>query len=380
LILYAVAWWACVRAARAPLGARAVLIGAAAMRLLFVPLPPMLSDDVYRYVWEGRVQNAGFDPFVTAPDAPELAPLRDADWSRINHREYTAIYPPLAQLVFRVLAAAGGVRVFKSAFCCIDLLLVWVLIRALRARGEPPARAVLYAWNPLAVLEVASSGHMEPLGILPLVAAVAVLASAAPVRQGIAGAALAASVAVKYGALLVVPLFLRRLGWRGAVAGVAVLAPCFVAFLPAGSRLFTSLGAYAEHWRYNELGFAVVSQWILDPRRARAAVALLALGAVIGAALWRAPLARRVLFVLAIALFWSPTLHPWYLLWPLALVPLAPSAMMSAWSGTIVLAYLYAHPAFGFGPITSAAGSWSLRAVEMAPVAAAAWIARRRHT
>jgi len=379
LLLYALALWGCIRAARVPLDRRTILLGALVFRALFVPLPPMLSDDIYRYVWEGRVQLAGFDPYLLAPNAPELAVLRDADWARINHPEYTAIYPPLAQLGFRSLAACGGVTWFKAAFCLVDLGLVAVLALVLERRGESASRAVLYAWNPLAVIEVASSGHLEPLGILPLVGAIVWASWGGATRSALGqGAALAASVAVKYGAVLVTPLWGRRLGVRGWIAFTVVLAALAAGFLPAGSHLFDSLRAYAEHWRYNDLGFALLTTVVHDPQRARVVVFGIAVVGLVLAARWRVPLERRVLAALAIALVFSPTLHAWYLLWPLALVPLAPSSVMLAWSGTIALAYLNAHPAFGSGPITSAAGSWWLRLAEMLPVAVVAWFARRR--
>ena len=77
-------------------------IGCVIARLAIIHTVP--SDDLYRYLWEGRIQIAGHNPYTIAPDDPELASLRDADWQHINHPDYTAIYPPLAQMTFFAIA------------------------------------------------------------------------------------------------------------------------------------------------------------------------------------------------------------------------------------------------------------------------------------
>jgi hypothetical protein len=370
LALHSLAWGACVLAAGSSLRARTVLAAAVAFRLLLLPVEPSLSDDVYRYVWEGRIQNAGFDPYRSAPAAPELGALHDDVWARVNHPTYTAIYPPLAELVFRLLALAGGVGIFKLAFAAVDVALLALLSRALASRGQPAARLALYAWNPLAVVEVAGSGHFEPLGILPLVAAL-VLGSA---RRRPAWAALAASIAAKYAALVVVPSFWRSVPPRkgGLLAALAVLAAAFLPFAASGAHLFDSLRAWSEHWRYNDLLFSLLSLWIADPGRARWTVAGVGALVCVAVALRPGTLERRAMAAVAITLALSPTIHPWYLLWALALVPLAPSAAVVAWSGTIPLAYLLLYPAAGSGPWP--AGSWVLLLGEMAPVLGlAAW-------
>ena len=70
------------------------------LRLLLLPLPATLSDDVLRYLWDGEVIAAGFNPYALAPDAAALAELRDADWDVMPHRDVEAVYPPLALAFF----------------------------------------------------------------------------------------------------------------------------------------------------------------------------------------------------------------------------------------------------------------------------------------
>lgn len=375
LVLYAVAWLAAWGASRTPLRLGTVLLGALLFRTLLVPLTPSLSDDVYRYVWEGRVQNAGFDPFVLPPDAPQLASLRDDVWARVNHRGYAAIYPPLAQLAFRGLARCGGVTVFKSAFCTLDLVTIALLGAVLRRRRAPMGRLALYAWSPLAVVEIAASGHLEPLGVLPFVAALALV----PRRPTWGWTAFACSLVAKYAALAALPTYARaappRL--RALMATVAVVGGSYALYAGAGSHLFDSLRTYAEYWRYNDCLFSLLQRLVHDPRHARRIAAGLAGLACVAAALWNAPLERRARVALTAALALSPTVHPWYLLWPLALVPLAPSRPVLAWSLMIGLAYLFGSPAFGIGPLPK--DNWTLKLVEILPVGVLAlgpWLRR----
>lgn len=80
--------------------ARSILWVAIALRILLLPLPPTLSDDTLRYVWDGRVVTAGFNPYLLAPEEEELAPLRDDLWQRMPHQHVPTVYPPLALLLF----------------------------------------------------------------------------------------------------------------------------------------------------------------------------------------------------------------------------------------------------------------------------------------
>ena len=142
-----------------------LMVGAVLARLLVLPVPP--GDDIWRYLWEGHIQLNGFNPYNTPPNAAELTHLQSDQWHNlINHPEVTAIYPPLIQLIFRVLSAIStSVIFFKLVFVAADLatgLLLW------RKFGQ---KAALYLLNPLVITCFAGGGHYEPLFILPMVAA-----------------------------------------------------------------------------------------------------------------------------------------------------------------------------------------------------------------
>lgn len=246
------------RADGAPLSRRArwLLLGVAALaRASFVAGPPTLSDDLYRYVWDGRVQAAGVNPFVHAPASGALTALRDdAIWPRVNHPEVRTIYPPLAQLVF--LAARGPLDSptgFKALFALLDLATCVLLWRVFARRGRERL-TLLYAFHPLVLVELSHSGHMDALLLFFLVLA---FERADAGRARWAAAALGAAIATKLFALILLPFFARRArsAWLIAPALVAAL---YLPYAGAGSALFSGLSTYAGAWRFNESAFALL--------------------------------------------------------------------------------------------------------------------------
>lgn len=138
---------------------------AIATRLLLFPMEP--GGDVWRYLWEGHIQTLGFSPYHFAPNAAELEPYRTVWWSQINHADVSAIYPPMTQLGFWLLAAiAPNLSLFKIAFVLPDLLTCGLL-----SRRFGTVRSTLYAWNPMIIYSFAGGAHYDSWFILPLVAA-----------------------------------------------------------------------------------------------------------------------------------------------------------------------------------------------------------------
>ena len=158
-------------AARAPVGAALVLIGVVAltMRLLVLGADPVLSEDIYRYVWDGRVQAAGINPYRYIPIDPALEHLRDSViFPRIDRADYAnTIYPPVAQFFFlAVTRIAETITVMRLALIGCEIVTLALLIDLLRRFNKPVTLAVAYAWHPLAVWEVANSGHIDALMVM----------------------------------------------------------------------------------------------------------------------------------------------------------------------------------------------------------------------
>ncbi len=222
-----------------------VLLVAVAMRLPPLLAPPFLSSDMYRYVWDGRVQNAGFNPYRYVPADPALASLREAEiYPEISRAESArTIYPPTAQVVFRAVAAIDpSVLAMKLAMVAFEALAIGAVLALLRRARLPLERVLIYAWNPLAVWAFAGNGHADAIGIGVL--ALALLARDAR-RDALAGALLGAAGLVKLFPLAVAAAFWRRgAAWRAPIACLATIAGLYLCYIGAGWHVLGFLPGY----------------------------------------------------------------------------------------------------------------------------------------
>jgi hypothetical protein len=380
LALYGVAFAAYLIALAASRGLSArglrLALGAAVLwRAALVATPPLLSDDVNRSVWEGRIQLHGGNPYAWSdrPEAERWAHLRDDVWSGINHRDYTAVYPPGWQLVSLAVASASDrVLAFKAFLAACELLALWPLATVLRRRGLPRERLLVLAWSPLALVEVAGGGHNEALGLLLLALSWAAIESGRPLASALA-AALGAQV--KLLPALIAFSWARRYRWWHAACACLLAALAFVPYLGAtGDGLTRSLRSLSRFWRFNETLFAPLSAVFGHETAVGMGIALAC--ALAGALAWRrADAAVSGLAVAAAVLLLSPNVLPWYALWllPFLVVRDEPAALL--FTGTVALAYLV-YPSWLAGEPWRL--GWPWRALEYLPCALVAALHRWR--
>jgi hypothetical protein len=334
---------------RNPWAFSCLIIAVALIARLFVVFTttPQLSDDIWRYIHDGQTLAAGESPYAFAPDEVEHAD------DRINHPHLVTIYQPTSQWTFAALAtvhdAIGGAwdldgdRTFRLGFVLFDLCIVMLLLRKLRDVGRSPWFAAMYAWHPLAIAEVAGSGHQDVIGIALLLGTLLLFERR---RMLLCGIALALAVAVKP---IVAPIALP-LAWAmrreraalacvfiGGVMGMIVLYVPFVLMPPGLSRLGETVDAFVGTWAFNGSIHALAT-WLLDKVAADRIAAGLSV-VVLLVVTWRCDLWRAAMVWLFASLLLSSTAHPWYLLWALAFVPIAFSEAAWVWSATIVLSY-----------------------------------------
>jgi hypothetical protein len=224
-----------------------ILLGAAVMRAIALPTQPLLSTDLYRYVWDGKVQVAGINPYRYIPDAPELKSLRDDFmFPRINRADYAhTIYPPTAELAYFLGARLSPTYLgMKALMVAFETLAIAALLRLLAAARVPRERVLIYAWNPLAVWEFAGNGHVDALalGLLALV----MLAYLGRHRV-VTGALFGAAILVKFLPVILFPAFWRRFDWRMPAACLAAMLLLYLPYyLGVGSGVIGFLPNYAS--------------------------------------------------------------------------------------------------------------------------------------
>jgi len=306
------------------------------MRLVLLPQDPSISDDIFRYLWDGDVQRAGINPYLYPPAAEELAHVRTGYHALINNPTISTIYGPFAQMAFWAISMAGGTLLqAKLLWVGCDLATGWVIDRIALATGRSRRKAlVLYLWSPLLIVEVAWSGHLEPLGILAMM--LAVFLARKPL---LAGLALACAVATKFAPIVALPVLARRWGWR-AVAGFTItLLLLYARYLSAGAGLFAGLSTYAEHWWFMKGPFVLLEAVFPDPIVARRAAAAVVAGVVVWGILRRVSAETALFFVLGTGMIFTPTLHPWYVLWMLPFAALRSSRPWILMTGLVFLGY-----------------------------------------
>jgi len=218
-------------------------------RAFLVPTDPIvLSKDMYRYIWDGRVQQHGINPYLYPPSSEELKPLRDDKiYPNINRKNYPTIYPAGAQLFFRVFHILTGDSIigFKALMVFSDVMTLLMLLALLRAYGFEETRVFIYAWNPLVIFEIGYSGHLEGLTVFLMVLAFYLNAIKKKMPAVIA---LAFSSATKLYPALVLPAFLNR-GERikGVTAFVVSFLLFYLPFLNAGNKMAGFLPIYFKN-------------------------------------------------------------------------------------------------------------------------------------
>lgn len=317
-----------------------ILVAAAVARAVAMTCPVNLTTDILRYVWDGRIQLGGFNPFLHVPADPVLAQYQGwVEFANINQKDTSVtIYPPVAQMVFllsaRLFDTIEGMRLVMAGF---EALTIWATMRWLETDGLPRERVVIYAWHPLPIWEFSSQGHIDSVAVAFMMLMVL---AAARRRQGLAGLALGLAFSAKYFPIALVPALWRKWDWRMPAAFAVTTA---IVYLPywwtAGPRVIGFLNRYLDNEGYGSgYGFHVI--WLLRDfkigdmaGRTYVVASLLILAAL---ALWAFVARRRddirpdAMVVIAAAFIWLTSPHyPWYFGWmiPLLAMRLYPSVL-----------------------------------------------------
>lgn len=310
--------------------------------------PPILSDDIYRYVWEGKIFSAGFNPFALAPQDQALEQFRDnVIFPGVTRKQLTTIYPPVAQFIFAACSRVSpSLYAMKMTFTLFDLGTIAVLLLTLRALRMPAQRVALYALHPLVIMEFSGSGHLDSAGIFFLM--LALYCCLAGKKTGTV-ISLAGSFLVKFLPLVLLPLLLpRKKKYGGVFLFAATCLMCYLPFISAGEKLFQTLEIYARQWFFNAPLYDLLVLLCNDHLLARKLAGIL-FGIIMLFLYIRhfrraepaPPVYRhRICFLgLGVFLLLTPTLHPWYVCWIIPFLAVVPNRAWLVFSGTVFLSY-----------------------------------------
>lgn len=362
--------WLCKR--HTPLPLRFYLGLAVIARMLIVPSMPQLSDDVYRFIWDGRLLLNGINPFEHLPAYYQALPdpptgLTSALFQKLNSPEYFTIYPPVAQAVFGFScwlapeSIYGSTLLMKGCLFLADVGTVLLLPRLLKAVGVEPRHALWYLLNPLIIVETIGNLHFEGVMAFFLVLSFWWLHQKKWWQSAVA---MALAIATKLLPLLFLMFFIRRLGWKRSLLYFGVLGTALLfLFAPLlGEAFFSGFGSsldlYFRRFEFNASAYYVL-RWAGYQLTGHNQIAIigpwLAAGTFLGItglalrdavrykqeeAVFSLRLPALCLAAVMLYLAFTPTVHPWYVALPVLLCTFTTYRFPVLWSGLIILTYL----------------------------------------
>jgi len=324
-----------------PAGRRRLFLLAILFAVAFrIPLaaPPVDNDnDMMRYLWDGRVQTLGINPYAVTPADPALDFTHTDETRGMPSERARTPYPPAAQLFFRlVVSVHDSSRAMKLALLACDLLTMLVLWRWLIVTGRAEWLVLAYAWNPLVVLEVAHSGHIDALGALWITGAAFWLARQ---RTALATIAFVLAVATKLLPIVTAPLLWKRITLRDAFIGAGLFVLLYLPFA-SGTDVLFGIQNVVQHIRFNGPVFRFVSSLASPEVAARVALSLGLL-----TALWcrwklRGDDPAAWAWPMAVAIACAPVIYSWYLLCFMPFVLVRATLPLAAWSCSVLMTYV----------------------------------------
>jgi len=349
----------------------AIIFFSLMFRLTLLPVAP--SDDIYRYLWEGKLQLNGISPYSHPPEASSLEHLRDGFFSGINHKHLSTIYPPLTLMVFAAADyVSHSIMSMKAVFLIFDVLSIFILLRFLRVMGKKPHNVLTYAWSPLVLISFAARGHCDSLQIFLVILALYLCAIRKNLRTVFS---IALAVMSKFIFVIIAPFLIPGKKFKYVVVLFAVIAALYLPYISAGKGLFSTLLHFGTQYHFNDSVHFLIFCLCIGSPLASKIVTVLIFGAVLlflykkylnlfvtdnngnsplsnGGSEIRGNIEMNN-FVLNYAfvaigtfLILIPTLHPWYLTW---IIPFLCFNKNRAWillTGTVVCYYFMNHELF----------------------------------
>ncbi|HAB50897.1 MAG: hypothetical protein A2315_01420 [Ignavibacteria bacterium RIFOXYB2_FULL_35_12] len=287
-------------------------------RLTLLPTSYTTSDDVHRYLWEGKVLVDGYNPYTTPPNDTSLIHLRNANYEKVTFKNMPAIYPPLTQIVFAVnyLIAGNSIVFLKVIYLIFEFITLIFLLKLLLLKGRDSKLILLYAWLPLPIMEYFVNAHLDPIGITFLVVFLYYFEKN---KISLSSIMLALAFLTKLLALLILPLIIKKLGIKKALIFYIVFTiTCLIFYAPFISGnldVFAGLFRYLNHWEFNGSVYNLFKIILSGGDIARTICGILLSLSVLIISFRYKNFVNGVFAVFLTIIIFSTTLYPWYLGW-----------------------------------------------------------------
>ncbi len=329
-------------------------------RLVFILSVPTLSDDIFRFLWDGRMIANGINPFEFLPEEVlnRYPGLNDELYQLLNSQGRPTIYPPISQFIFWISSLFSSndimtsIVVMRSILLIVEVGTILLILRLLKSYGISKSSALLYWLNPLVILEISGNLHYEGLMVFFLLLAISLLLIK---RSLLSAIAWALAVGTKLLPLMILPIFIRRLGFKKFILFAAVITVATIAvFAPLLSVSFynglsDAISLYFVKFEFNasiyyllrELGF-YKNGWnmiaIIGPRLALTS-ALLILGYAWYESKRPVRITEAIIWIFLIYLLLAMIVHPWYIITIVAFSVFTKYRWPLVWSGLVFLSY-----------------------------------------
>jgi len=293
-------------------------------RLTLLPSSPATSDDVYRYVWEGKVVVNGYNPFTTPPNNDRLNTLRDNNFRQVTYKNIPAIYPPFSQIVFAAayLLSKDNLVGLKLIYFICEIFTLIFLLKLLQLKNINLNRIILYAWLPLPILEYFVNVHLDPIGIMFLIISIYFVEKKNYIP---ASAFLAFSFLSKLIGIFLLPLIIKKAGVKNSIIFIFVFslvtAIFYIPFFEGDFSTFTAFYTYLSHWEFNGSIYNSFKVLFNSGEAARLICGVIFISFIIYISSTYKDFTKAGFYIFLCWMILSTTLFPWYLGWLAVLNP-----------------------------------------------------------
>ena len=307
------------------------------LRLLFINTIPIGSDDIYRYMWDGKIQSAGINPYLYAPNHPALAGLHSNILPQnVNFPNMKTIYFPLSQWLFFIgyLLSGESVWGYKFLILIAEMLTIFSIYELLKHLGINTKYVLFYVLCPLSIIHFALDAHLDAFGFPMILLSILFYLKD---RKIISSVLLGLSLSIKPVGLVFLPIFfLNEKGIKNKISVVVFpLIVFFMQFLPYifSSNPFEAFLIYTKNWTFNGFVFNLMNLYFKDNQTSRLISAILLAAVLLPVYFRNKNILDKIFYSALFMIVFSPVVHPWYIGWIAILIPLT-----QKWSGILLVA------------------------------------------